>query len=243
MAIVDWPSLMIVLNDRSFFSQTNPFFYFFNLSFPVSLVAILLSFYYLFLWNPYNPKNGNFSTTRTFINSEILFIEKTNYFDVDLTSHPHGVIGSSPESIHLAPVRVKLNQTESKISKLPLLAAEEPASVEQFGLTSINRGSLNGATLNSLGTSEELDGATINGGSSINVVAGRPTGGRAMTALALKRSVADKSSGSTSSATSALRNSMVDSDPVDYSGENSNAYKPKFVNLLQQSANKVKAGI
>lgn len=203
----------------------------------------------MFLWNPYNNKNGNFTTTRTFINSEILFIEKTNYFDVDLTSHPHGVIGSSPESIHLAPVRVKLNQTESKISKLPLLAAEEPASIEQFGLTSINRGSLNGATLNSLGTSEELDGGTaINGGggSSINTVAGRSTGGRSMTALALKRSVADKSVAAMRS--SALRSSMdsrVDSEAVDYSGENgNNNYKPKqFVNLLQQSANKVKAGV
>ena len=181
--------------------------------------------------NPY--RNGNF-TTRTFINSEILFIEKTNYFDVDLSSHPHGVIGSSPESIHLAPVKVNLNQTESKISKLPL-AAEDPISVEQFGFTSINgRSSLNVATINSLGNSEELDGAAA-------AINGRPNGGRTMTALALKRSVAnDRSLSSSASTSSSFRNSMMDSDPTDYSGENSN-YKPKFVNLLQQS-NKVKAG-
>ena len=189
------------------------------------------------MWNPY--KSGNF-TTRTFINSEILLIEKTNYFDVDLTSHPHGVIGASPESIHLAPVRANLNQTESKISKLPLLAAEEPISIEQFGLSSINGRSQNGATIvNSLGNSEELDGA-INGAGSIG---GRPKGGWPMTALALKRSVVNDKSVSSASTSSSFRNSMMDSDQTD-SGENgNNNYKPKFVNLLQQTATKGKAGV
>lgn len=218
---------------------------FFSPPFPVSLVAILLSLYYMFIWNPY--KNGNF-TTRTFINSEILFIEKTNYFDVDLTSHPHGVIGSSPESIHLAPVKAYLNQTESKISKLIPLAAEEPVSVEQFGLSSINGRILNGATINSLGNSEEgLDGGTANGGKWISVASGvRSSGGggagRPMTVLALKRSVANDKSLSSASTSSSFRNSMMDSDQTDYSSENSNNYKPKFINLLQQSSTKVKAG-
>lgn len=159
---------------------------------------------------------------------------------MDLTSHPHGVIGSSPESIHLAPVKAYLNQSESKISKLPLLAAED--SVEQFGLSSINRPIMNGPAINSLGNSEE--GLDAGGGAKWISVGVRSSGGggagRPMTVLALKRSV-DKSL-SSASTSSSFRNSMMDSDQTDYSGENSN-YKPKFINLLQQSATKVKAGV
>ena len=120
------------------------------------------------------------------------------------------------------------------------MAAEEPISIEQFGLSSINGRSQNGATIvNSLGNSEELDGA-INGAGSIG---GRPKGGWPMTALALKRSVVNDKSVSSASTSSSFRNSMMDSDQTD-SGENgNNNYKPKFVNLLQQTATKGKAGV
>jgi hypothetical protein len=89
-------------------------------------VAILLSLYYLFIWNPYTRPTGNL--TRTFINSEILFIEKTNYFDVDVSGHPQ-VIGSAPDSPHLTH-NVKVNLTEAKVV-VPVAAESRPQSVRR----------------------------------------------------------------------------------------------------------------
>lgn len=96
------------------------------LPFQVSLVAILLSLYYLFIWNPYTRPTGNL--TRTFINSEILFIEKTNYFDVDVSGHPH-VIGSAPNSPHLTH-NVKVNLTEAKVM-VPVAVESRPQPVRR----------------------------------------------------------------------------------------------------------------
>ena len=157
-----------------------------------------MSLYYLFIWNPYTKSNGNY-TTRTFINSEILFIERTNYFDVDLRYNPSHVLGSSPN------FKVNLNRSESKIV-LPLSAepADQPISIERFNWNA-NPGpvQLASASSHSLGNSEEKDGdrSSNSGGGGGSAAA---TNGRDAYPLALKRSTPSV-------------------DPSDYSGE-SNRY-------------------
>lgn len=199
-------------------------------------MAILLSLYYVFIWSPYKS-NGNY--TRTFINSEILLIEKTNYYDVDLASleHPH-VIGQQPNAIHLikTPTKViNLNQTESKIV-LPLAVDE---SIERFGSTN---GGSSGTIINN---SEESDASTgsINsnniGITSLNGVSANRQSYETLhlvqtrtslpIALALKKKPIDESN--------RFRNS-IDSDQTDYSGENN--YQSKLINLLRQSKDRYK---